>query len=256
MIRNSLKKMEISVISAHDICHIEQREKTKELGPADEEYKKLILENIGYKYQFSALKDIPSKISASGIAEKMRGERVFQRPSFLYSKGMTPAEKGSALHLFMQYCDLEKVSTQSEEEISRLQRQAFITRDQAQAIDREKLNKFISSDIFTRMISAEKCFREYRFTVGLSAGEVFSSGSEEVRSQDIILQGAFDLLLIEKDGLVIIDYKTDRTQEMQELYIKYHPQLDLYKRAAEEIFKMPVKESFIYSFYKNETLKI
>ena len=55
-------------------------------------------------------------------------------------------------------------------------------------------------------------------------------------------------LLEEADGLVIVDYKTDRVKEEAELTARYHSQLELYAKALEQITDKKVKETWIYSF--------
>jgi ATP-dependent helicase/nuclease subunit A len=64
----------------------------------------------------------------------------------------------------------------------------------------------------------------------------------------VLLNGAIDLLLFEADGLTVIDFKTDRVQPGGEgEQAKEHAlQLALYKRAAEELFGLPVKEAWVW----------
>ena len=72
----------------------------------------------------------------------------------------------------------------------------------------------------------------------------------------MILQGAIDCLVIEEDGMIIIDYKTDRVKEITELASRYSKQLLLYKNAAEQLFGLPVKKCLIYSFNKGEETEV
>ena len=52
----------------------------------------------------------------------------------------------------------------------------------------------------------------------------------------------------EADGLVVLDYKTDRIFQTEELAQKYHAQLDYYAKALEQMTQKKVKEKIIYSF--------
>ena len=63
------------------------------------------------------------------------------------------------------------------------------------------------------------------------------------------MQGIIDAYLEEDDGLVLLDYKTDRVAEGQEelLAKRYRVQLDYYQRALEQMAKKPVKERYLYS---------
>ena len=49
----------------------------------------------------------------------------------------------------------------------------------------------------------------------------------------------------EEDGLVVLDYKTDRVSDEKELVDKYHAQLDYYAKALEQLTEKKVKEKLI-----------
>ena len=55
-------------------------------------------------------------------------------------------------------------------------------------------------------------------------------------------------MLVEDDGVVILDFKTDRTDNPQDLADAYSEQLNIYALACEKIFNKSVKEKIIYSF--------
>jgi len=57
-----------------------------------------------------------------------------------------------------------------------------------------------------------------------------------------------DLVLFEKQGLTVVDFKTDRvTPGQEETQAKEHAlQLDLYQKAAEAVFGRPVAEKWVW----------
>jgi ATP-dependent helicase/nuclease subunit A len=65
----------------------------------------------------------------------------------------------------------------------------------------------------------------------------------------VLIQGIIDAWMEESDGLVLVDYKTDRVKPGQEQLLakRYKVQLDYYKKALEQMVKRPVKEMVIYS---------
>ena len=76
------------------------------------------------------------------------------------------------------------------------------------------------------------------------------------------MQGIADCLFEEQDGWVLLDYKTDRVRgrfssdeevdaEMQK---RYGIQLNLYKKAIEEIVKIDIKEMVLYLFDGERTV--
>ena len=60
----------------------------------------------------------------------------------------------------------------------------------------------------------------------------------------------------EADGLVVLDYKTDRVFRAEELVERYHGQLDYYGKALEQITGKRVKEKWIYSFTPQQEIKL
>ena len=61
-----------------------------------------------------------------------------------------------------------------------------------------------------------------------------------------IVQGAVDLCFTEPDGVVVLDFKTNRVDSPDELKAKYAEQLNIYATACEKFFSLPVKEKIIY----------
>ena len=80
---------------------------------------------------------------------------------------------------------------------------------------------------------------------------------DESASQEMILvQGIIDVFFEEDDGIVLLDYKTDRVDVESELVLRYEKQLQLYKSAIEKAYNVPVKETLIYSFALDKTIII
>ena len=69
-----------------------------------------------------------------------------------------------------------------------------------------------------------------------------------------MIQGIIDVFWIEEDGIVVLDYKTDRVKTGKELADRYASQLKLYGEALERIYNhgsertLRVKERLLYSF--------
>jgi ATP-dependent helicase/nuclease subunit A len=97
--------------------------------------------------------------------------------------------------------------------------------------------------------------REQPFVIGLPAKELFpDSVSEEI----VLVQGVIDAFFEEEDGLVLMDYKTDRIHEdaKTELTHKYQSQLKYYRTALEKLTGKPVKEVWFYAFGTGEDFEI
>ena len=71
-----------------------------------------------------------------------------------------------------------------------------------------------------------------------------------------MIQGIVDAYFEEEDGIVLVDYKTDRVKEENQLIRRYAIQLELYEKAIERMTGKKVKEKIIYSFSLGEEIYI
>ena len=74
---------------------------------ADPHIVEQIREKLDYTYPYAALSKVSGKRNASALDEAVFTGAYVARsvPAFLQPDGLTPAEKGTAMHTFMQYCD-------------------------------------------------------------------------------------------------------------------------------------------------------
>ncbi len=115
---------------------------------------------------------------------------------------------------------------------------------------------FLSSELGQRMGRAYRrgeLVREKPFMMGIPASDLDNKyPSDEM----VLIQGIIDAWFIEDGQIVLMDYKTDKVSEGQELIDRYSIQLELYKRALESVTDMKVKEVLIYAFALSETIKL
>ena len=107
--------------------------------------------------------------------------------------------------------------------------------------------------------TAGTLYREKPFVMGFTGEELaaFGFGDGEKCADDkelTLIQGIIDVFWIEEDGIVVLDYKTDRVKTGKELADRYASQLKLYGEALERIYNhgsertLRVKERLLYSF--------
>ncbi len=203
----------------------------------DEDCEHRLNERFEYRYPFADSCEIPSKIAVTELVHGDREQFAFKsRPRFMSKAGLTPAERGTALHKFMQFADFNAAESDVEAEVNRLYEYEFISEQEADSIDRELLKKFFKSNIYGRIKSSPKVMREYKFMVNYP-----------YLGQKTIIQGIADCLFEEDGNIVIIDFKTDNVRDVAELRDRYSQQLAIYKTAISEIFNKTVSECVIYS---------
>ena len=211
---------------------------------------------MDYEYPYAALKGIQAKVAASDLAAREYSAQyaTVSRPAFLNSSGLTPAERGTALHAYMQFADYEKARENPQSELERLVVQGFLTAEQGRAVDLSRIRAFFEGPLAKRIFASENVLREYRFTVEITAGDVRPELPEKLRSQPVVLQGAVDCAFEENGDLFIVDYKTDKTNNPGELWERYRAQLALYKLAMEQCTEKKVAGCLLYSFSLNSEI--
>jgi ATP-dependent helicase/nuclease subunit A len=166
---------------------------------------------------------------------------------------------GTAMHRFMECFDFTvgDLLSSFNEQLDYMHSTHALSEDEYKRISTVKLKSFMKDDVATRMADAAvkgKLYKEKPFVFGSNALELFE---DETPSDEMILvQGIIDVFFEEDDGIVLLDYKTDRVDDKQELVLRYEKQLQLYKDAIEHAYEVPVKEVLIYSFAFDETIKL
>ena len=235
----------------------------------------ILNERSSFVYPYGRAPELPSKLTVTGLkgrridaeasidaetelfakpAEPKGREFSFDKPRFIREKtGLTAAERGTALHLAMQYIEFDKCATEDgiSSELQRLVAMGWLSDMQAAAIDINKIKRFFESDIGKRLLKAENVKREFKFSLLYPAESFFPGGGED----KILLQGIVDCFFEENGELVVIDFKTDyvTADTLEEKTNSYAPQIAWYSEALERITGKPVKERIIYFFALDAT---
>ena len=199
------------------------------------------------------------QISPSG--ELLMPEDDSTYPEFLKSeKKLSGSDRGTIYHRVMELLPFDKGMTRKKIKalLETMVAEQRLKPEEREIVSDYKLYKFFTSPLGKRMCRADaagKLHREQPFVLGMEAKELFpESKSEEL----VLVQGIIDAFFEEKDGLVLMDYKTDYIHEdaRVELTKKYSGQLGYYCKALERLTGKPVKEIWFYSFGKDEDFQV
>ena len=218
--------------------------------PPDPELLDRLRESAARRYPYEATMEIPAKVAASKLAAEQSGEEelTLSRPAWLGEQGMTPAERGTALHAFLQFADFGAFQKDPERERRRLVEMALLTPEQGAAVDLVRVKRFLESGLGNRVMSSSQVEKERRFTAVIPAS-LAKPGARD--GEEVILQGAVDCTFVEDGRLYVIDFKTDRVRDMETLWTRYGAQLELYGFAMEEVTGLPVGGLYLYSTWLN-----
>ena len=84
----------------------------------------------------------------------------------------------------------------------------------------------------------------------------FVDSNADSHVEKVILQGIIDAFIMEEEGIILVDYKTDRVKDGEELRNRYQKQIDLYSEALEQILGKKVKQRVLYSFSLGEEVDL
>ena len=190
------------------------------------------------------------------------------------------ALRGTAVHRVMECYDFASEKS-VQEQMEAMEKEEKITADMRALVKEQIVADFVCSETGKRMALAQRggaLYREKPFVMGFTEEELENYGfgadsntdsceniyektdsdqekeeQKRIRHEEdlTLIQGIIDVFWIEKDGIVLLDYKTDRVQQAKELIDRYETQLKLYADALERVFgarKLKVKEILIYSF--------
>lgn len=224
----------------------------------------LIDDAVSFEYKYLPLTRLVSKQAASEVDDIGVDNPYFasSKPGFMLKSGFTPAQKGTITHSFMQYVDFDAVSFNGktvsgvEDEIERLRNKAIISEEEAAVIDIEAVKRFFASPLAQRMRKSPDLMREKKFTVHLPI-DYFDKSLAEFKDEKLTVQGIADAVFAEDGALVIVDYKTDRVENGDELIDRYWSQIKTYKEAMLQCTSYDkVSSMILYSFHLNEAIEI
>lgn len=134
----------------------------------------------------------------------------------------------------------------------------FLSPEEYGLLNQEKLKKFLDSplgQLFAKAYKENTLYREQHFMQEVKYEKLFpEDGGDNV--EKVILQGIVDAFIMEEEGIILVDYKTDRVKDGEELRNRYQKQIDLYSEALEQILGKKVKRRVLYSFSLGEEVDL
>ena len=222
---------------------------------------------LSWQYPYGKESKLPAKLSISEIKrkyqEEMSGElqtvpKIIRLPEKQETKGLTGAQIGTAMHTVLEECDLRReYDTESLESlISELVQKGRLTEEEAKAVRRRELLQFFRSKLAQRLRAADTIETERTFSLLMQPKELFYGKEYADVTDTILVNGIIDCYFIENNQVILLDYKSDRIHDEEELKGRYRIQLQLYKIALERSLGLPVGEMLIYSFAMGRTIAL
>lgn len=256
----------------------ENMENWQPVAVEDEALDMLVDERLSYQYAYNEAaksrakqtvteikrqRELKDDYSSNQLVQSFQTP-IVKRPNFMQKeKTITSAEKGTAMHTVMQHLPMTKPldSMELAELLEALIEKEILTKQEAEIIDVQAIEQFYTTDIATLMMGNPSLYREVPFSLALPASKVYTRWKSET-DENVLIQGVIDCLIPKDDGWIILDYKTDAINEevsdrvKEKLVKRYETQMELYRHAIEQIWKQPVKETYLYFFSKKLLVRV
>ena len=210
---------------------------------------------------------LPAKLTATQLKGRLLDDEIskdaahtpylrpLSQPKFRReSKGLTPAERGTATHLALQFLNFHDLD--AKQQVSDMTAAGKLTEEQAGAVDIKALEGFLNSSLADEIRKAEQVLREYRFTLLVSAREYAPAAPKD---DFILLQGVADCCFYSPDGLTIVDFKTDHVYHYDDINTRaehYRPQLNAYSLALSRVLQRPVHRKILYFLSPGKMIEV
>ena len=138
----------------------------------------------------------------------------------------------------------------SNDDVNKLIENLKISKEEKEVLEKNKsiLENYIKSEIFVNLKNAKEIYKETPFYMNIPYKDT---------KENVLMQGVIDLYYIdEKGNITLVDYKTDKNVDENELIKRYKFQLELYKKAIEKALNKKVSKVYIYSTYLNKSISI
>ncbi len=229
---------------------------------------------LDWEYPYKEYAYIPAKMSVTELkkismidqeqnnAVLIEDDPTFKKPSFL-TDDSEYKDFGSLVHYIFQHLDIEKIRSNRSEKfiinmIDEMTESMILSniadKKQIQMIRRENIAAFFKTEPARKLLECDFYMREMPFYLRIDSDDYFALKGEvpSYRRSDmppILIQGIIDLWFQDKEGITLIDFKTDRIFVNSDIIFKqrYGTQLSLYKRALEKITGQKTLSTHIYA---------
>ena len=112
-------------------------------------------------------------------------------------------------------------------------------------------SQFMLAFVATLLLTAPAAFGQGRLR-----GVVTDADGAPLAGVTVLVQGTLDMCFVEDGKWVLVDYKTDRSGDESEILARYGTQLNIYRRALEQLTGREVKHTYICLLSRNRRLEV
>ena len=207
----------------------------------------------GFTYSHSGATVMPSKLTATQLNREQSGRIVhfWRKPGIKQSGG---SAYGNIMHSIMEHLDFAHCTDAQTigMQLDDFAQKGLISADDRAEANVSELTALFMSDIGKKLRTHPNVLREFQFSI------LDEPDDPGLAGEKVLLQGVVDCAMVDDDGIVIIDFKTDHVSEenVTEKLKLYKPQISTYAKAMSRIYAKPVKAAYLYFFRLGRAIPI
>jgi hypothetical protein len=208
-----------------------------------------------YIYPYAKVKNVALKTSVTGLMQNEDYTETNIEPKALtvgeVVQNDTALKVGNAYHLIMEHIDYF-ADNNIDEIYSKLVSLKLIEKEIEKHINLNSIKNAVET-VKGLIQPNTKIFKEQQFIIKDKHCNLIDGSSDETK---VMVQGVIDLMLVTDRKAIIIDFKSNRTNDVEDLKNKYKLQLKLYRYALSHGKNVNVEETYLYSFFLNKLIKV
>lgn len=175
------------------------------------------------KYPFAESTLLPVKSSATELLKSGRETSAGESGG-----GGATIDEGLAYHAFLEHVQFGADATA---ELLRMRQEGILNEEELSLLEADKLKKILALPSLARL-EGKRLYREQTFLVSLPARELTLLSTSS--ADEVLFQGAIDLLCEDEEGYLILDYKFS-SHDAARMKKDYAPQIALYRKAVSKV---------------------
>lgn len=243
-----------------------------------------LAERFEYKYPYASDVASKSKFAVSELNRMLKGMDLqtdkkgdvsedYAVPKFMRDEAdITPAMRGTLTHKVIELIPFEEGIDEDyiRNFVAGLPEKGYMTERESSVIDCGRIAAFFASETGRRACNAQWLRKEWPFTLrkrkeelaAMADSSEIGSAMSESLADTVLIQGIIDCCFRDEEGIVIVDYKTDRVDRrnrqasIERIKNEYRRQLMLYGEVVELALGEPVSSKILFLIDSGDMVEI
>lgn len=231
----------------------EKTHKNLDFGALNANFDNILAKNDGFVYDFIENSRLSFKNAVTSLNKSAKTENEItntEPTAFMVDENtLTPisTEQGIAYHKAMQFIDFNLTSVAEVQDYLN----SIITEEERAEVDASKIFSAICQ--LKPLISGAEVYREQQFSMRIKHCELVEGSDIQ---DEILVQGVIDLVIVRPEGVILLDYKTSGSHNIEKTAQNYYMQLKCYEKAIEGALEKSVAQKFLYFFLQERLILI